>query len=210
MPRHTSNQALTGRYVDALEYAFRIHGAQIRKTSPTPYIAHLLSVSALVLEHRGTEDQAIAGLLHDSVEDTDTTVEEIAKAFGPIVAQIVDDCTDPIPTADASWLVRKKAKLARVGDMQQESLVVYACDKLHNLRQMAEDMIDYGPTIWESTGGGFHLTVEYYTEYTERLTQLLEDDYRSLCIELTQALDSVREIGTSLGLAIPSSLDEFR
>src|SRR5579859_2711680 len=87
---------LTNRFDLALAYASRAHREQLRKGSDIPYVAHLLSVCAIVLEHGGDEDQAIAALLHDAVEDQGgrPRLADIEKQFGPRVAEIVAACTD--------------------------------------------------------------------------------------------------------------------
>ena len=87
---------LTGRYDEAFQYAHELHRKQERKGCSIPYISHLMIVSALVLENEGTEDQAIAALLHDAAEDQGgaPTLQEVRKRFGDVVAEIVSDCTD--------------------------------------------------------------------------------------------------------------------
>ncbi|MEI8132902.1 MAG: HD domain-containing protein, partial [Leptolinea sp.] len=86
---------LKDRFKEALCYATDLHAEQIRKGSGVPYVAHLLGVASLVLEYGGSEDEAIAALLHDAVEDQggQKTRQEIAQRFGENVAQIVDGCT---------------------------------------------------------------------------------------------------------------------
>src|SRR3954447_25583269 len=90
---------LAERFDDALAYAARHHRQQLRKGSQVPYMSHLMSVSALVLEHGGSEDQAIAALLHDAVEDAPAgqggaVLADIRSRFGDVVADIVRACVD--------------------------------------------------------------------------------------------------------------------
>jgi (p)ppGpp synthase/HD superfamily hydrolase len=199
MKTHNGHRAYSPHFSEALAYASELHSLQRRKTSPTPYIAHLLSVCALVLEHGGTEQQAIAGLLHDSMEDQGLERMEIESRFGPEVAQIVDDCTDPIRSGTADWETRKKAKLARVSQMPVASMLVYACDKLHNLRQMSEDMRRFGPNMWNNTNGGYERTLRYYSLYIEEFRQYLAS-YPVLLIELDEAMNLAHSIGRDLVL----------
>jgi (p)ppGpp synthase/HD superfamily hydrolase len=136
---------LTSRFARALTWAERLHRGQTRKGVDIPYIAHLLSVSALVLENGGGEDAAIAALLHDAVEDQGglPTLRRIARAFGPRVAKIVMGCTDAAPAPGqpkAPWRARKLAFIARLRDAAPEVALVVACDKLHNLRCLLEDL----------------------------------------------------------------------
>src|SRR5687767_1740947 len=102
----------------ALAFALAAHGDQTRKGSNVPYVSHLLQVSGLVLEHGGDSEQATAALLHDVVEDTAATIEDVAAAFGPAVAAIVADCTDTLadetPDHKRPWLARKQAYVAHL------------------------------------------------------------------------------------------------
>jgi (p)ppGpp synthase/HD superfamily hydrolase len=128
----------------AFEYARAAHGAQTRKGTAIPYISHLMSVSALVMENGGDEDQAIAGLLHDVLEDCGAAHEAIIRErFGARVAKIVCDLTDGVPDATGvkePWRVRKERFLSRHETMDADSLLVSLCDKLHNARSIGADL----------------------------------------------------------------------
>ncbi|MGB2788605.1 MAG: HD domain-containing protein, partial [Dokdonella sp.] len=94
---------LTKRFTDALDYARVAHAAQVRKGSSIPYLYHLLGVASLVIEFGGDEDQAIAGLLHDVIEDCGEPHRALVRAqFGDAVADIVEDCTDGSAESKAS------------------------------------------------------------------------------------------------------------
>jgi (p)ppGpp synthase/HD superfamily hydrolase len=136
---------MTARFADAFAFANALHDDQTRKGNAIPYISHLMSVSALVLESGGDEDQAIAGLLHDAVEDQGglTTARLIAERFGERVAGIVLACTDATPEpgeAKAPWRDRKTAYIGHLADVQDEALVVIASDKTHNLQSIINDV----------------------------------------------------------------------
>jgi (p)ppGpp synthase/HD superfamily hydrolase len=135
--------------VRALDAASTWHAGQTRKTGDAPYVSHLLQVAGLVLEHDGTDEQAAAALLHDAVEDTDATVEEIERTFGPRVAAIVAGCTDTLPgdTPDAKspWTERKARYLEQLRDAGGTIALVAACDKLHNLRGLVAEVREGGP-----------------------------------------------------------------
>ncbi len=100
---------LTNKFEQALIYATQLHAKQTRKVDKIPYISHLMSVSALILEAGGTEDEAIAGLLHDAVEDQggNATREEVRQKFGETVVEIVDGCTETDITPKPPWKQRK-------------------------------------------------------------------------------------------------------
>jgi (p)ppGpp synthase/HD superfamily hydrolase len=141
---------LTSRFACALRFAERLHRRQTRKGSAVPYVAHLFSVCALVLEHGGDEDAAIAALLHDAVEDQGgaATARKITDRFGPEVAEIVLACTDALPELGAPkppWRARKAAFIERMREAPPEVALVVTCDKLHNLRCILDDLDREGP-----------------------------------------------------------------
>ena len=102
---YLSPSSLPLRFSDALSYAAALHAEQRRKVSGEPYVAHLLAVTAIVMEYGGDEDEAIAALLHDAVEDQGgmATREEIRRRFGEKVVEIVDGCTDTAETPKPPW-----------------------------------------------------------------------------------------------------------
>ncbi len=140
------------RYVEALGWAEKLHRHQRRRGKPVPFLSHLLSVSAMVWEDAGDEDQAIAGLLHDAIEDAGQSHASIADRFGGRVADIVRDCTDPgkvpPPEQRAPWLERKQRFIATLQHLPQDSLLVTAADKAHNCR---DRLLDAGldPERWD-------------------------------------------------------------
>lgn len=133
----------SSRYADALLWAEQLHRAQRRKGKPIPYISHLIAVSALVWEDGGTEDQAIAALLHDAIEDAGQSQASIAARFGEAVAAIVSDCTDTAADWNGGekepWLLRKSRFLDRLDQLSDTSLLVIAADKAHNASDMVLD-----------------------------------------------------------------------
>jgi (p)ppGpp synthase/HD superfamily hydrolase len=146
---------LTDRFQRAFDFASQIHATQVRKGTAVPYLAHLMSVAALVLEHGGGEDAAIAGLLHDAVEDSpDGTGTEAAirHDFGDHVADVVLGCSDAIGTAGQAkppWRERKTAYLKHLAaEHDPDVLLVSACDKVHNARTILADLRAIGPALW--------------------------------------------------------------
>jgi len=168
-----SNQnILTQRYEDALLYAARLHSNQVRKGNSIPYLTHLLSVSALVLESGGDEDQAIAALLHDAVEDQGgmKTLNEIKEKFGDRVAYIVEGCSDSFETPKPPWRQRKEAYLEHLKSADKDIILVSMADKLHNARSILADLKSNSKDIWERFTGGRDGTLWYY----ESLDEILE------------------------------------
>lgn len=155
---------LTSRYADALVFTAAAHREQTRKGTDIPYLSHLMSVSALVLEYGGDEDQAIAGLLHDAIEDQGGVAMEaqIRERFGDRVAQIVRACTDSDVEPKPPWRARKEAYLATLRDKSDDALLVSQCDKLHNATAILEDARSIGPAIWDRFTGKRDGTIWYY------------------------------------------------
>lgn len=146
---------LTSRFAEAVDYARIVHEKQKRKGGEIPYLYHLLGVASIALQYGGDEDQAIAALLHDTIEDGGAEHEaRIREKFGDRVANIVVACTDataeqkaagtgpnPYPgTLKGGWLARKWAYLDRIDGEPLEARFVCACDKLHNALSIVGDM----------------------------------------------------------------------
>jgi (p)ppGpp synthase/HD superfamily hydrolase len=144
---------LSERFDRAMARASALHRGQVRKSTDVPYISHPMAVASLVLEHHGTEAQAVAALLHDCLEDTSLTADELRSEFGDDVAEIVVACTDTAegtdPHAKPPWRPRKEAYLAHLADAPAEALLVVAADKLHNARSIASDHARIGDALWE-------------------------------------------------------------
>lgn len=146
---------LTERFQRAFAVASEIHARQLRKGTRIPYVAHLMSVAALVLEHGGSEDAAIGGLLHDAVEDSDdgaATEGRIRAEFGDHVADTVLGCSDTVGVpgqAKPPWRERKETYLRHLAEARDpDILLVSACDKLHNARSIVADLRIVGQEVW--------------------------------------------------------------
>ena len=143
---------LTGKFEKAIQFAIECHHGQVRKGSGAPYISHPLAVASIVLEYGGSEDQAIAALLHDALEDCGITREEVAERFGEGVARIVADCSDwqgPEGAKKSPWRERKEQYIAHLPEAHADSILVSAADKLHNASAIAHDAFHYGPEVWK-------------------------------------------------------------
>lgn len=165
---------LSARFVAALDYARQLHSQQVRKGTQTPYIAHLLSVSALVLEDGGDEDEAIAALLHDAIEDQGGTATraEILHRFGSRVTAIVDGCTDAETIPKPPWRSRKLAYLQHLQTASAEVLRVSNADKLHNARATLSDYRQLGEELWPRFNGGKEGTLWYYRILADTFARL--------------------------------------
>ena len=164
-------------YNAALALAIEIHDEQIRKGTEltqkiaTPYVSHLVAVSVLVLRYGGDEEQAIAGLLHDAIEDGKVEAEwerVIGERFGERVRRIVRECTDGVPDENGEkepWKLRKENYIAHLrGEIGQDTLLVSAADKLHNLSSIRLDLEEYGMSVFDRFSATPEDTLWYYRE----------------------------------------------
>jgi (p)ppGpp synthase/HD superfamily hydrolase len=190
---------LTDRYTAAVDYARVAHAAQVKKGTAIPYLAHLLGVSSLVIEYGGDEDQAIAGLLHDVIEDCGTEHEAATRArFGDRVTRIVLACTDGTAESKAEgatptnprqeWEARKRRYLAHLDQIDDDALLVSGCDKLHNLRSIAADLAnpEIGEAVFTRFKGGRDGTTWYYTNLVECFQRRGHPAIRELVFALRQ------------------------
>jgi (p)ppGpp synthase/HD superfamily hydrolase len=166
---------LTDRYDEAFRFAHQLHRAQTRKGTRIPYISHLLAVSAIVVEHGGDEDQAVAALLHDAAEDQggEATLAEIRWRFGDGVATIVSDCTDAWTEPKPAWRPRKEAYLAKLPVKPVRSLLVSLADKTHNAEAILFDYRELGDALWPRFNGGVEGTRWYYDTLSKVYSQAI-------------------------------------
>lgn len=188
---------LSERFEDALCYAHRLHAQQLRKTSNVPYASHLLAVASIVLDYGGSEDEAIAALLHDAVEDQGgaSTGDQIEKRFGRAVRSIVDECTDTELTPKPPWRDRKEKYLAHLPNASPSARLVSAADKLHNVRSILKDYESLGETIWDRFKGGRDGTLWYYRAVADVLKSAMPGqlaDELELNVARLEALANVR------------------
>jgi (p)ppGpp synthase/HD superfamily hydrolase len=193
---------LTDRFTRAVDYARVAHGDQVRKGSDIPYLSHLLGVASLVIDFGGNEDEAIAGLLHDLIEDCGTAHGPIIKReFGERVFEIVHACTDGtaegkqvLVGAEAKrldWVARKQAYLAHLSDAPGYVLLVSACDKLHNARAIVQDLEDpdVGHKVFERFKGRREGTLGYYQSLSEIFARRGAASARSLGVVVARMHD---------------------
>jgi (p)ppGpp synthase/HD superfamily hydrolase len=179
---------LTGLFEDALIFATRLHSEQRRKWESTPYISHLLGVTSLVLEDGGDEQEAIAALLHDAVEDQGglATLQEIRQRFGDRVARIVAACSDSYTNPKPPWRQRKEAYIERMRSAPPDVRRVSLADKLHNGRATLATLHREGDATWARFRGGKEGTLWYYRALAEVFLQVGED---FMALELAKVVE---------------------
>jgi (p)ppGpp synthase/HD superfamily hydrolase len=187
--KRLGSHALTEQFDNALSFAAELHRQQPRKGTKIPYMGHLLAVAALVIEDGGSEDEAIAALLHDSVEDQGDHYSGGRKAlrikirdeYGPEVAAIVDACTDDDELAKGLaatpdderklWLERKRKYVESIAHKTPRALRVTTADKVHNAESILDSHGAHGPEVW--------------TRFRTKSRQDQVDVYRSLYAAIT-------------------------
>jgi (p)ppGpp synthase/HD superfamily hydrolase len=193
------HQPLLGaRFEDALAFAARVHRSQLRKGGEIPYVGHLLGVCSLVIEDGGTEDEAIAALLHDAVEDQggDAMLGQIRERYGPAAADIVLACSDTTQTPKPPWRERKEAYLAHLDDAPISVLRVSLADKLYNARAIRRDYELEGERVWErfNRRAGRDGQLWYYDELATRFSELYPSP---MATELREVVDRLSEAAIS-------------
>jgi (p)ppGpp synthase/HD superfamily hydrolase len=181
---------LTERFEDAFIFATRLHARQLRKNSQVPYISHLMGVASLVLEDGGDEDEAIAALLHDAVEDQGglRILKEIRERYGERVAEIVMAVTDSYEKPKPPWRERKKAYIASLRGAEPSGIRVSLADKVYNARATLMDIRREGESGWSRFTGGKEGTLWYYNElikvFQARSSSRLLEEFTNVVREL--------------------------
>ena len=183
---------LTNRFEEALVVAAQLHATQRRKGTEIPYLAHLLAVASLVITHGGDEDEAIAGLLHDSVEDQggQATLAMIRSRFGEGVAGIVEGCIDTDIVPKPPWRARKSHYLAHLQSASPSVKLVAAADKLDNVRSIVADYRMHGPDLWTRFNAGREDQQWFY----RACVVALQDGRPSIVSELDAAVQEMERL----------------
>ncbi len=153
----------------AFAYAAELHRAQTRKGNGAPYLTHLMAVAACVGEHLGGEDQVIAALLHDAIEDQGVSADELARRFGPEVARIVVACTDAFERTKPPWRARKERYIATLRDEDAAVKLVAVSDKIHNARSIERGHRVIGARVWARFSAPAGDTLWFYRAVADAL-----------------------------------------
>jgi (p)ppGpp synthase/HD superfamily hydrolase len=180
--------AFSPRYDAALALAARSHREQVRKGTDLPYISHVVHVSVILIHHGFGEDLAVAGLLHDVVEDCDVPIEQLAADFGPEVARLVKAVseTKALDGSELPWEQRKAEKLARLRAGDADVAALKAADAIHNARSIAADLQSTGQSVWDRFKRGPGETIGYYQAILEAVRAKLGE--HAIVAELADAV----------------------
>ena len=190
--------SLGERFDRALAWASELHRDQRRKGSDVPYVAHLLAVAALAIEHGATEDEAIAALLHDSIEDQGVAFggaarlrDAIRMRFGEDVLAIVEGCTDTEVLPKPPWKQRKAGYIAGLQKADRSVLLVACADKLHNVRATVGDLAAAkdAEAYWKHFTAAKDGSLWYYRSlarlFLERMPGRFSEELARAVLELT-------------------------
>lgn len=166
------------RIEEAIEVAAQAHHGQFRKGTNTPYITHPYAVGLLLMNAGCSDAVVIAGILHDTVEDTDLTLACIRENFGDFVAEIVDGCSE---NKSLRWRERKTERIEALKNASAEVCLVTCADKLHNLRTVISEFDEIGDTVWERFHGGLEAQAWYYRSILESLQKHISHNKMELC-----------------------------
>ena len=166
------------KILEAIEFAVRAHMKQLRKGTDIPYVIHPIGVGRILIENNCPEECVIAGILHDTLEDTDVTSEDLAKIFGEEVADIV--CGASEPDKDDTWENRKKHTIEYLKTAPDKIKMVSCADKLHNLRSIIEDYSQEGENLWKRFRRGKEGQLWYYESLSEAFKGV-ESKYQMFC-----------------------------
>jgi (p)ppGpp synthase/HD superfamily hydrolase len=165
-----SDPCYSERLDRALALATRAFRDVRRKGTGIPYLSHLLQVMVTVAEHGGDEDQLIAAVLHDYLEDIEgASAAELAAEFGERVAGLVAGLSDTAVRPKPPWLERKQAYLVHLRGSPADLKLISAADKLHNARSIRRDLRVVGAEVWDRFSGTREQTLWYYRELVSAL-----------------------------------------
>lgn len=168
-----SISVLTTTFDEAVRYARELHHDQVRKGTRIPYLSHLLGAATLVMDQGGDEDEVIAALLHDALEDQPhrTSYEEITRRFGDKVARIVLACSDAVEHPKPPWRERKERYIEHLRTAPEDVLRVSLADKLHNARAILADWRVIGDDVWGKFSAGRDEQLWYYGALLDVFTE---------------------------------------
>ena len=187
---------LTEKIAKALALAVQAHDGQKRKGTDIPYVAHPMGVASIALDHGADEEQAMAALLHDAVEDGGQAYADLIRIkFGDRVADIVAGCTDGVPDASGrkqAWKPRKEAYLSHLRLASKDVLLVSGSDKLHNARAIVEDLLNIGLSVYDRFSASKEETLWYY----ESLADIFEERGTPTAKALKETVITMRRLSS--------------
>jgi (p)ppGpp synthase/HD superfamily hydrolase len=183
---------------DAIEYAARAHREHFRKGTNIPYIIHPISVAKILIEYDCSDEVVIAGLLHDTVEDTAVTLEAIRRSFGEKVARLVEAASEP--DKSDTWENRKRHTIDYLRTASMDVLLLSCADKLDNIRSIKEDFERFGESVWKRFRRAKDAQKWYYSELADLFMSRAEGEpgatlFRQFNYEVQQVFPKTAVMG---------------
>lgn len=180
------------KIIDAINFAISAHSGQTRKGKDIPYITHPMTVALTLSQAGASEDVVIAGILHDTMEDSGITKDDIAQGFGNNVANLVFAVSEK--DKSLSWMERKMAALAEMDTMSQDALLLKSADSLCNMTDICEDYREKGDAMFQNFNAGKDDHLMRYTKVVKKLEEIYPDnplllDLKEVLSELTSQID---------------------
>lgn len=158
---------MTERLLEAIYFATNKHVEQKRKDNKTPYISHPLAVALILTTVTKDEDVIIAGILHDTIEDTNTSRKELEKSFGERVAKLILECSED--DRNLSWKERKNAVLEKIKTISDNAALIKSADILHNLYEIRNKIEEHGVSFMRSFNASYQDKITYEHRRLEEL-----------------------------------------
>ena len=195
IPKPSQPWLTSPRFAEALRAASLMFAAKAKKGGSIPYISHLLGVCAIALENGATEDEAIAALLHDTIEDITPTdqARAVVERFGPDILRIVEGCSDSWTHPKPPWKERKESYINHLETADRSVLLVSAADKLHNARAIVCDLRQHGDEVWKRFNATREQELWYYRELLKVFERRLTDR-PALLSELELAISEMERL----------------
>ncbi|WP_277584969.1 HD domain-containing protein [Psychrobacillus antarcticus] len=182
-----------GKLVEkAIEFAVIKHAGQMRKGTSIPYIMHPISVGFILKDARQSDEVVAAGILHDTLEDTDTTEDELLNVFGNTILQLVKEASEP--DKGLSWELRKQHTINGMSEKTVDNLYVIVADKLHNLSTIAQSV--EGEDVWlrfnrpKKDQSWYHRSIVKAVKNRRKEVRIIKD-YELLVNQLFVGVDKV-------------------
>ena len=193
------------RIEQAIRAASILHKDQFRKGSmPFPYVTHLIATAFTLLDYTDDEDVIVSALLHDAIEDTDYTLDELQEDFGGRVREIVETVTEPKRDGEKklTWREQKMVYVRQLKKGPKEALLVAAADKIHNFRTIVEDYTDNYDRYVQDFGKNFDDRLEIYQEVHDvinsRLDSSIKTEFNHVFTEYKEFLYKIKDIDEGL------------
>jgi (p)ppGpp synthase/HD superfamily hydrolase len=180
---------------EAIEFAVKAHSGQFRKGTKIPYIVHPLSVARILIEHDCPEEVVVAGILHDTVEDTPVTIGDIRRSFGENVASLVAGASEP--GKSDTWENRKRHTIEYLKTAPLDVLFVSLADKLDNIRAIRADYEKLGDAVWSRFNRPKESQAWYYRSLADLFGARIEGPFASLVKEFRSEVNKVFDEGRS-------------